>query len=304
MRQLELFKKRLPNKPYCSNNLENGLKIYNKNIACKNKYIQFNQPNIKQYLVFDCDHQKGLDLLEGENLPTPNIFISNPKNGHSHIFYSLETPVSTGEFSHLKPISYLAKIKHELTEKLQADRNYQGFISKNPLSDFWRVEEFRQENYSLNELADYFDLPKKLPQKALTVAEGRNCHIFDTVRYIAYSSVLKFRMTSNLEQFSKYINQECHNLNNNFPQKLTDNEIKCISKSISKWVWSKYTGRTTDEQFSNKQRAKQKLTTIALNKKSEAKRNEAQELSNNGYSQREIANLLEVSQKSISNWLK
>ncbi|MCZ5921676.1 replication initiation protein, partial [Escherichia coli] len=51
-----------------------------------------------------------------------------------------------------------AAIERSLCEKLCADVNYSGLICKNPFHLEWQVMEWREEAYTLDELADYLDL--------------------------------------------------------------------------------------------------------------------------------------------------
>lgn len=79
-------------------------------------------------------------------------------NGHAHLLYALNIAVRTAPDSSVKALKYAAAIERSLCEKLCADVNYSGLICKNPFHLEWQVMEWREEAYTLDELADYLDL--------------------------------------------------------------------------------------------------------------------------------------------------
>jgi hypothetical protein len=254
--QLELFKENLPHKPYATNSFEAGVKICNKQNALAKKYLQHNPPAKIHWLVFDCDKPAAFETAAQISfLPAPNFEVINPINGHSHLFYGLAVPVVRTDAARDKPLKYLASVEYALRTSLAADDNYGGLISKNPLHPHWSVIERQQGLWSLPELAEYLQLPAKLPTKALTVGLGRNCSLFETARKWAYKSVLSYRVTSTQEAFFLAVFDACQKLNN-FPEPLPVAEVKSTAKSIAKWTWKKYTGRLPDDQFSKIQAAR------------------------------------------------
>ena len=74
--------------------------------------------------------QGALDHIGQNQLPAPNIVATNPANGNSHLFYRLADPICTSDHARLKPMQLLAKIDFVMTEQLEADAGYQGFISR------------------------------------------------------------------------------------------------------------------------------------------------------------------------------
>ena len=73
-------------------------------------------------------------------------------NGHAHLLYALNIAVRTAPDSSVKALKYAAAIERSLCEK------YSGLICKNPFHLEWQVMEWREEAYTLDELADYLDL--------------------------------------------------------------------------------------------------------------------------------------------------
>ncbi|MFQ8717425.1 MAG: replication initiation protein [Enterobacter hormaechei] len=83
-------------------------------------------------------------------------------NGHAHLLYALNIAVRTAPDSSVKALKYAAAIERSLCEKLCADVNYSGLICKirstGTAGDGWR-----EEAYTLDELADYLDLSASAP---------------------------------------------------------------------------------------------------------------------------------------------
>lgn len=118
--------------------------------------------------------------------------MQNIENGHCHFLYALETPICKTNNAKPKPLDYFSKIEHTYTEKLNADPDFGGLLTKNPNSKKWRVTVFPISLYSLNHLADFVDLPPKIPKKE-AVGVGRNCILFDAIRKFAYKNVLFYK---------------------------------------------------------------------------------------------------------------
>lgn len=257
--QLELFEEFLPFKPYATNDLTRGLSICRKQSAITKRYLQHNPPAKIHWLVFDCD-QAGALLTATQlgHCPAPNFEVVNPANGHSHLFYGLAAPVIRTNAARAKPLRYLASVEYALREVLGGDYGYAGLISKNPLHPSWTLIEHQQSLWNLAELSEFLSLPVALPKRALSVGLGRNCSLFETARRWAYKAVLGYRLTGTQETFSKAVFDACQGLNT-FPEPLPLAEVKATAKSIARWTWKHYTGRLTDEQFSQVQatRAKQ-----------------------------------------------
>lgn len=252
LQQLNSYIENLPGKPYCSNDLAYGLLIRAKNTALKHRHIQHNKHTSVAYIVLDVDHPNALLMLSEQLLPEPNFLVINPENGHAHIFYELSTPVHITNVARAKPLRYLASIEYALKEIWEADKAYSGLISKNPLHNDWKLHLFRPESWDLGELADWLTLPAKLPRVAQSVGLGRNCTLFDMLRFWAYDSVLSYRISGSYEQWHRAVLATAESFNS-FPEPLGINEVTNTAKSVAKWVWTNYTKRLSDEEFSERQ---------------------------------------------------
>lgn len=312
--QLELFAEHLPHKPYCSD--EKGwLQVRQKATAIGKKYIQHNQPSLCHWLVYDYDKAGALEHIGQQQLPVPNIVATNPANGNSHLFYRLADPVCTSELAHQKPLHLLAKIDYVMCEKLEADAGYQGFISKNVLHKHWLVQEVNKHPWNLADFLEWIDLPKRLPKRAKTQGLGRNCTLFEECRQWAYRQVLNYRLTGNKAGFASAVLKHSEAINEGFPTPLNFAEVKATAKSIANWTWKHYTGSgsmsneawakyVADTHTPDKQRHRQTLQVASRQEATKTARSEAKVMKARGCTQAEIAKALEVSQQTVSRWLK
>ncbi len=244
------FQNRLSKKPYCSNDLEFGLQIRNKQVALSKKYIQANTPFNLSWLCFDIDYPCVLETTFKEKiLPSPNIIVVNPKNHHSHLLYGIKQQVHLTDNSSIEPIRYAHAIQYALREELKADSGYTGLIIKNPQNDEWHTKELTESLWSLGELAEYLKLPNKIPKKEMFIGLGRNCTLFENARYFAYSEVLKYKVTSTKESFYYSVLKFIEDTNREFTEPLQHIEYKAIAKSISNWTWKYYGNKTTQQWF-------------------------------------------------------
>ena len=203
------FINRLSNKPYCSNDLDYGLQIRNKETALARKYIQANTPWNLSWLCFDIDYPCVLETtFKEKTLPTPNFMIVNPKNHHSHLLYGIDKMVHLTDNASIDPIRYAHAVEIALRDELKADIGYTGLIIKNPQHKHWITQELNQNLWGLGELAEYLTLPNKIPKKELGIGLGRNCTLFELGRYFAYSQVLRFKITNTKENFYNLIPKE------------------------------------------------------------------------------------------------
>ena len=177
---LQYFEENLPHRPYHTDDLAFGLRISGKGRALLARYIQQNQPHAQFWLVFDVDREGAAIDWSDRNAPAPNITVKNPVNGHAHLLYALNIAVRTAPDSSVKALKYAAAIERSLCEKLCADVNYSGLICKNPFHLEWQVMEWREEAYTLDELADYLDLSASARRSIdKHYGMGRNCHLFE-----------------------------------------------------------------------------------------------------------------------------
>lgn len=244
---LQDFNDRLHHTLLCSNNLAFGTMCRKKKFALKHDYIQFNDLFIK-FLVLDIDRPaSAMDWID-LNLPAPHFVVMNPKNSHCHYIYALALPICRTDNARLKPLEYFAKIQQAYTSVLRADPTFAGLLTKNPNSETWKVAQWATYPYTLEYLADFVELPKRLTKKNV-IGEGRNVYLFNAIRQFAYKEILFYKkngatqsdfqavLGAKIERMNVFANSEG----------LSPNELKNIVKSVSKWVWRNFSA----EAFSN-----------------------------------------------------
>lgn len=305
-----IFYQSLPNKPYCSDDLDNGVLIRTKKIAIEKPYIQPNPPFMVNSLVFDIDRSDAFFSWSDANLAPPNWISKNPRNGHAHIGYLLATPVCRTYKGRESVLRYLASIEQAYTEALNADRGYVGLITKNPTHSKWETHILTEQPYELGYLADFVDL-KALPKKpAESTGLGRNCTLFDIVRFWAYEAIRAY-INNSFDVWYTDVLKEAVSVNNGFPSPLGYSEVKATAKSIAKWVWTHHEeayfnfvarqaekgrkgGLKSDSSHGGKARSQQYSDL----------RTEALKLHIMGKSIKEISEYLNVHRNSVSKWVK
>ena len=248
----------LPDKPYCSNNLRNGLVIRTKKTAFE-KYIciQLNKYYAICYLTFDVDREgAGAEWYFDLDLPAPTFVTINPENLYAHLVYELITPVLLWENARQKPIEWLSAIRRAWTEALRADAGYNGLISKNPNHSHWHILDFggRYELVELSEAVTIKDHHYQTPKgfREDFAQEGRNNFLFEMGRFYSYR---KKDNCKNETALQEVIFTHINNINHaEFATPLPTNEVRHIAKSIAKFTWqNRYTitggyKRKTDDE--------------------------------------------------------
>ena len=241
---LEQLTDKFPSKPYCTDDLSFGVKVRPKHIALLKRYIQANHPYYTNFLIFDLDSPTAyVDFFyDMVGIPTPNLIIENPENGHAHYIYQLATPIYQTDASRPKPVAFGNAVYLALREALEADVNYSGLITKNALHEHWRTNVLREQPYTLKQLSDRLDLTTHKINKPIAPDEavglGRNCCVFHTVRQWAYVEIRKYR-GKNYSQWLQGVIDHCMKLNAEFTLPMSYNEVKGIAKSISRYCWKR-----------------------------------------------------------------
>jgi len=297
-----LFLSKLPKKPYCTDNLQAGLKIRPLQTALRYRYIQFNHL-IVNYLVFDVDRPGAALAHEDANVATPNIVVINRENQHAHLIYRLESGVSKFPDSSIKALRYLSAIEAAYTLKLQADTGYVGLITKNPLNPFWQVWNVHNRQYDLSELADYVELEKvrtALKKPEAEIGVGRNCNLFDNGRFWAYEAVRTFRHNKTYQDFIKAVLSHLQSLNSLFTAPLPISEVLSTAKSIAKWTWQN--DKEAYLKFIARQTYKSALGNKVKSDLSNVKKQQAIDLKNAGYCNSKIAEKLGISRRQVYSY--
>jgi hypothetical protein len=295
------FLKKLPRKPYCTDDLKTGLKIRPLSTALKFRYIQLNYL-VVNYLTFDIDRPEAALAWEDANVATPNVVVINKENQYAHLIYLLESGVSKFENSSIKALRYLAAVERAYTLKLSADIAYAGLITKNPLNSFWTTWHIHDNLYDLAELADYVELEKvrTCTKPENQIGNGRNCYIFDGGRYWAYEAVRTFRHDKTYQDFAKAVYSHLISLNSLFLNPLPLNEVISTAKSIAKWTWQH--DKEAYCKFINRQAYKGRLSGQSRALISNERQEQAIALKNAGYSITGIARTLDITRQQVYSY--
>jgi hypothetical protein len=309
--QLELFGSadRLPRRPYCSDDLSEGLRIRSLAQALSKPYIQVNPPHLRVWSIFDVDRQAAALAWEDAGLPPPTWAAINKENGHAHLVWGLRAPVLVdGMGARDAPVRYLCAIESCMRERLQADPGYSGLITKNPAHPLWRVLRGPRLGYELSELAEYLpDLDKHRPRpgvKPERVGLGRNVTLFDELRVWAYRSIRRY-WGGGLEGWNAWLsacNSRALVLNAELfaGRLLHEREVWHIAKSVAKWTWRQF----RPDKFSAIQAARGRLGGVAKGAANEDKRASARLMRAQGMSLRAIAAELGVPKSTVGDWCR
>lgn len=301
---LDLFSEDLlPRKPYCSDDLTYGLKVRPLSTAIRMRYIQHNRPGMTAFLAFDIDRADAGAAWMDSNAPAPNLIIKNPKNGHAHYLYALETPVCTTSNARLKPLQWLASIEKTISVHLGADPGYAGLIVKNPLSAAWQTIAVETHPYSLERLANGLDLLSAAnTDKTREISGlGRNCEIFDLLRFWAYKAVARFWRPDGEKDWLIAVKEQAY-FYNTFSTPLDSKEVDQIARSVGKWVWKHFSptarrdliDRTHTPELQSK---RGKLKGAAL-------RERGLELLRSGLTVAQVVEETRANQATVYRWLK
>ncbi|EJC7774030.1 replication initiation protein [Escherichia coli] len=214
-------------------------RIAGKEHAILAKYIQFNQPHAMFWLGFDVDRAGATIDWSDRNAPAPTLTITNPKNGHAHLLYALETSIRTAPDGKMKPLCYAAAVENALRKKLEADAGYSGLICKNPNHGHWKIAVWQPELYTLDWLADFLDLNAANDKEIVAdYGLGRNCTLFDKTRKWAYRAIRQG--WPEYDQWLQACYERASAYNLQFAAPLDENEVTGIAKSIAKWTTKKF----------------------------------------------------------------
>ena len=292
---IELF----PKKPYCSDDLASGLVIRPRPVALNKKYIQINDLMIKA-LILDLDYSDAGSAWIEAGIARPSWIRMNKKNGHAHLAWLLKSPIPKTPSARQSPIRYFSAIEYNLARVLNADTSYAGLVTKNPLNDCWKTIFHGNLAYSLDQLAAGLDLEEK---PKVVAGVGRNVTCFDTVRLWAYSAVRSYWKPDGFKEWQKAVGGQVRAINSTFSVPLPESEVRSLTRSISKWVWTHCTpGGFNEEQSRRGRKGGEKSGEIRA-KTSDSRRDEARKLRGQGLSQKLIAESLGITQSNVSRLL-
>ncbi|EAV2605866.1 plasmid replication protein [Salmonella enterica] len=303
---LDYFSDHLPRKPYHTDDLLCGLRINSAEIAKLARYIQHNPPHAAFWFVFDVDRTGAAIDWTDVNAPAPNITVKNQENGHAHLLYALQTAVRTAPDGSIKALKYAASVERGLCSKLRADVNYSGLICKNPLNLHWQVTTWRDEVYTLDELADYVDLSASEAHRGdFEYGLGRNCQLFEKTRRWAYRAIRQGY--PDFTQWLAAVIQRVEMYNAQLTNPLSLPECACIGRSIAKWTYQRMSEKAfaqfvADTHTPEIQAIRGRKGGLAKGDAYSDKRELALHMLAQGITQKTAAEQLGITSRTLRNW--
>jgi len=211
--------------------------------ALRHRHIEANPQAISNLLVVDIDHPDSAlrALSAAGNHPMPTAIVENPRNGHAHAVWALETPFCRTEYARRAPLAYAAAVTEGLRRAVDGDRAYSGLMTKNPVHDSWAAHWLHRRPRCLGELEA--ELGPHMPpvrwrqtkRRRLDPAGlGRNCSLFETARHWAYREIRHH--WGNPAGLGLAISAEAQTLNSGFAEPLPTSELRAIAGSITRWI--------------------------------------------------------------------
>lgn len=300
-----------PRRPYCSDDLDAGVKIRSLRQALLHPYVQANPPHLRVWMLFDIDRPDAATAWETAKLLPPTWSAINKENWHGHSAWGMSAPVLVdGLGARDAPLRFMCAVEAMMRERLQADEGFAGLITKNPAHPLWQTLRGPRLSYSLTELAEVLPgIEKYRPKKrAECIGLGRNVTLFDTLRKDCYSAIRQYwggglqgwnAWLSHCNARGLTMNAELFGANY-----LQGKEVWHIARSVAKWTWRNFNA----EAFSQWQAQAGAKGGVASGKArlaaSEDKRASARFMAAAGKSTTEIAKELGTSQPTVSRWLK
>jgi hypothetical protein len=327
---LKPFFDHAPHRPYCTDRLDQGLKVRPLRHAMAYRYLQANGPAQVWTIIIDVDHDiaaqaSGQDWTMGG--PEPNAIVLNPQNGHGHALVYLAAGVTRTSAGRLAPLRYLAAIERGLCLAYGGDPAYSGLITKNPASKAWQTVERHGKLWTLDELAAALDLSAAnaktfTPEPGEAYGSGRNVTLFEKVRFWAYKAIRDYWGPGGFDRWHEAVLKHVDDLNAQFPAPLPYSEVRSIAKSIATWTWRKITPEGMRELVERThtpeiQRARGKKGGMAATNQAaagkasgsarwqarEAQRVTARLMRAAGHSYRAIGDALGISTMTVYDWL-
>jgi hypothetical protein len=304
--QLSLLTDRLPRRPYCSDDLQYGVRIRSLKAALKMPYLQVNPPHLRMWMLFDVDREGAAIAWEDANLPVPAWAAVNRMNGHAHLAYGLSAPVLVAENARREPIRFLQGIEGAYRVALQADPGYSGLITKNPQHPLWRVLYGDARLWELGELAEYGNVERyilRYAKKPEEVGLGRSCITFEFLRQWAYRNIRAAKARGNYVMWQADCNNRGLIRNADFAFPLGGREVWHIAKSVAMWTWRRFDIEASDRRFHERQAYLGARGGRAKGAANEEKRASARLMRAAGHSLRQIAEVLGVGKSTVSDWV-
>ena len=270
--------------------------------------LEINPPHAYAALLFDVDDPIP-GVLDGRPKVVPSWIVQNLQNGHCHVGYALETPVSHHDAARMAPVRYAAHVADRLSVYLGADPGYTAIIHRNPTNpgpdcNVWQPELWLRTN-TLESLDKAIPTSVKPPVQRQT-GVGRNVDLFTAM----VSEVYRPRWTNIIElegwtgRWLDYVRAR-NEIDNQDHHKglLPDSHCKSIAKSCWKY-WTKR-AHWLYKDFSELQKERQgKRWHGRFDFDFQSRDASILALADFGMKQKDIADIVELSKGRVSQVLK
>lgn len=246
------FPRLVPRYPYCTDRFPGPVFVRSAEVALQCRHIQLNGPGVQVWMLFDVD-RKDAAAAWGDTA-APNFIATNADNGHAHLAYLLKVPIL--KYARPGPLAFAADVERGLQRLLDADPNYCGMLTKNPVHEDWRVTWVAAKPYLLGDLAKALgpremSVRKRCPN--LGTGLSRNVTVFDETRRWSYGEILPFkRHGGSSDVWTAQCIKYAHDCNEQLPKPLVVSEVRSIAKSVSRWTWRHF----DEAKFSDVQSAR------------------------------------------------
>jgi hypothetical protein len=258
-------------------------------------------------VVVDVDRTAaGTAWLEA-GVPQPSFLVRSDR-GHAHLVWLLERWVRR---DNKRAMRLLDVVQAAFTIACDGDRAYAGPMHHNPLSATYSTIIGHRDDFTLHELAEC------VPDLLLTAstssthtksgfrdefaAAGRNCHVFETVRFRAYRAIAAFKERRAYEPWLEHVTALVTAENATNAQPVPASEVRSIAKSIASWTWDVYKG---DFGAARPRRRRYELDRHQYLGQVNARRQRALNLYSKGLSLASIAMTIGVTRRTVCRYLK
>lgn len=254
---ISIYKHRVPKSPYCTSDPKKGLKQTPKYYGINSDIVQHSPDSIINSIVLDCDYNGmgnpiGFLHVDTENVPLPNMVVTNQKSGNSHLHFMLEHPINKGD-GYSKSQKYLKDMQNKLTTVYGADTGYTNFTSRSPFGVNNTPNVMQKALYDLNTLSNglrdvvvgYKKVSLFDDTELVETSTSRNTTLFNNLRMYAYKAFSE-AYKADFALWQSHLIMVAAEMNERFACPLLDDEIYRVASSVSGWS---YEHSRTIEQF-------------------------------------------------------
>lgn len=220
--------------------------------ALAQQFVRNNPMRTRNHIVVDLDNPAGYLAVQRavhRGLAQPNYLLQNKATRHFHVGWFLTEPVTFSDAARPRPQAFFRDVQHRLTASLpEGDHAYKNYAMRGPLFPGHELYEVHSSTFTL---ADLMDSTRPLVDTTVTRTgfgtvwdeTMRNQSLFDALRTWAYPMRANF---TDRTQWRKAVFLRGKEINARFAYPLSDSELNSTCKSVEGWVWTRYTGGSSE----------------------------------------------------------